>query len=488
MTLRPRIDSWRTCLARFMKSDDNEMTQHTSRSKCRIVSSIDMADLARAILEWLPEGQFERVVLKPNWVKHQENTSFPIDALVTNGNLIDGVIEACLEKYSGVQEITIGDVPLQSCRWDLLIQQSGIDRLMEKYRRYQTPRIRFLDLRKERVDVRSGFIAKAASRGGFGDPKGYREVQLDDSSFLDPISGEKNQFRVSDYDPEETTSSHRRGFHRYLICGSALECDLFINLPKMKTHQKTGITGALKNLVGINGEKAYLVHYRQGNFKYGGDEFPPGTPWPVMMQTKVREAFQKKSKVSFQIARSGWLLLRKLYGIQTEGTPENLSRRFYTAAGSWYGNDSIWRMVYDLNKIIRYSPCQGGCLAETPQREYVAIMDGMTAGEGNGPLQTLPIHTNTILLANDPFLMDMVMAQLAGFDYRKIPLLSQVRHFADRQWGTFDPEAVVVKVGGIPVTGIPNIRVLHRFIPPPGWRGHIELLEEQNERQKVPAV
>jgi uncharacterized protein (DUF362 family) len=30
-----------------------------------------------------------------------------------------------------------------------------------------------------------------------------------------------------------------------------LQADVFINLPKPKTHKRAGITGAMKNLVGI---------------------------------------------------------------------------------------------------------------------------------------------------------------------------------------------------------------------------------------------
>ena len=53
-----------------------------------------------------------------------------------------------------------------------------------------------------------------------------------------------------------------------------LEADVIINLPKLKTHQKAGITCALKNLIGINGNKEYLPHHRIGGFELGGDCYP----------------------------------------------------------------------------------------------------------------------------------------------------------------------------------------------------------------------
>ena len=53
-----------------------------------------------------------------------------------------------------------------------------------------------------------------------------------------------------------------------------MKCDLFVNLPKLKTHKKTGITCSLKNFVGINGDKNWLPHHTEGVPANGGDEFP----------------------------------------------------------------------------------------------------------------------------------------------------------------------------------------------------------------------
>lgn len=49
--------------------------------------------------------------------------------------------------------------------------------------------------------------------------------------------------------------------------------DVFINLPKMKVHKKTGVTLSLKNLVGINADKNWLPHYSGGSPRNGGDQF-----------------------------------------------------------------------------------------------------------------------------------------------------------------------------------------------------------------------
>src|ERR1700722_6289993 len=130
------------------------------------------------IIGWLPDGNFRRILLKPNWVKHQENTAFPISALVTSTHLIEAVVDACMEKYPAVEEITVGDVPLQSCDWDSLLQQAGIHRLIAKYEHSRTPRIRFCDLRRERFLLQSGFMVPSNGNHN-GDPRGYQEVILD---------------------------------------------------------------------------------------------------------------------------------------------------------------------------------------------------------------------------------------------------------------------------------------------------------------------
>lgn len=441
---------------------------------CVLSARYDLASLTRQVRDLLPDGAFRRICVKPNWVLHAEHPEFPIGALVTSPVLIRATIDACLERYRDLEWITVGDVPLQSCEWERMARQSGLDEVMAAYAGRTAPVIRFLDLRRERFRRERGFLVEDTTAHE-GDPLGYREVVLDEASFLDPISDRRARFRVSDYDPGVTTSSHRKGSHRYLVAGTALEADLFINLPKMKTHQKAGITGALKNLVGINGQKAYLVHHRRGGPREHGDEFGPATPWVIRAQVRVRELLQKRNRGLFSAARRGWLVLKRLYGIQTEVTREHLaSGRSYIAAGSWYGNDTIWRMVYDLNRIIRYAPAAGGRLAAAPQRAYVAIVDGIVSGEGNGPLQPLPVDSGALVAGRDPLLVDMVLARLMDFDYQRIPSLAHHREFGDAEWGAFDPATVPVERDGRTVIGLPGLLPIRPYLPPPGWRNHIE--------------
>jgi hypothetical protein len=421
----------------------------------------------------LPEGLFRKIMLKPNWVKHQELAQFPIEALVTSSEMIDQVIQACLRKYPRLEKITVGDVPLQSCEWEKLIRQAGVDRLMKKYEGHASARIEFLDLRKERWRERDGFLARDPEHEG--DPAGYAEVVLDERSLLEPVSDRASLFRVSDYDPEEMASVHGRGQHRYLIARSVLEADLFINLPKMKTHQKAGITGALKNLVGINGSKAYLVHHRKGFPSRGGDEFPETASKLFYYQARFREQLQKRSRFLFSCVRPVWRAIKRIRGIQTVGTPDKLNSNFYMGSGSWWGNDSIWRMVYDLNMIILFAAKEGGPLRPVLQRQYVAFLDGIISGEGNGPLQPLPVCSNVLAASENPFLIDLAMSKMMGFDYRKMPFLANMSQFPYQGWGGVCPEQFTVRKNGMTAEGgLKSVPVLRPYLSSPGWKGHIE--------------
>src|SRR4029079_16661561 len=99
----------------------------------------------------------------------------------------------------------------------------------------------------------------------------YVRFDLAGDSLLDPITSDAAPFRVTMYDPRALDETHRRGRHRYLVARELIEADVVFNVPKLKTHKKAGITGALKNLVGINGHKAYLPHHRKGGSIDGGD-------------------------------------------------------------------------------------------------------------------------------------------------------------------------------------------------------------------------
>src|SRR5262249_446314 len=101
----------------------------------------------------------------------------------------------------------------------------------------------------------------------------HQVVDLAEDSFLEDIAEHSGQFRVSMYKPSVMAEHHRAGKHEYLVTKRIFEADLVVNLPKLKTHAKAGLTGALKNLVGINGHKESLPHHIKGSYFSGGDGY-----------------------------------------------------------------------------------------------------------------------------------------------------------------------------------------------------------------------
>lgn len=413
-----------------------------------------------------------RIVIKPNWVLHETTPVFPIRALVTDARVIEAVADACLDVFPAAEEILVADCPLQWADWPQICEQSGLVPVMERLAQRSRGRVQFRDLRRE-VFKRAKANFLEVSDDEHGDPRGYREVQLGAQSHLEPISDQADLFAVSDYSASITRSNHLPGSHRYLVSQSFLDADLFINVPKWKCHAKSGITAALKNVVGINGDKAYLPHFRRGAPKWGGDEYDNKDRWAYWAQSTFRGALQKRSRLLYRAVKPGWELVKRLRGIETRFDRRDLApRNFYAGSGSWYGNQTVWRMIYDLNLLIGWADSEG-VLRTMPARHYFCVVDGLVSGEGNGPLEPLPRETDWLIFGHDPFAIDTALAWFMGFDPGRIPVLSERAQFLGADWGRFKMADLFAEMDGA------QLRVLDtphnfEFAPPPGWRGHIE--------------
>ncbi len=442
-------------------------------TRCFTNSASRLTELMRGQLRQdLGHLRPRQIVLKPNWVLHETDPAFPIQALVTDARVIDVAIECCLELFPDAESILVGDCPLQSAEWPRMCQQSGLEAVIAKYDKLAPGRVKFRDLRREvfQKDA-TGFMVPSDTE--HGDPIGYREICLGARSHLEPISDQAHLFAVNDYTSSITRSNHRKGDHRYLVSQSILNSDLFINLPKWKSHAKSGLTCALKNLVGINGDKAYLPHFRRGAPKWGGDEYRNENRWLYWLQTTLREKLQKRSQFAFRLLKPGWELLKRVRGIETRLTDRNAKpKEFYVAGGAWHGNQTIWRMIYDLNLII-HCVDRNGTLCDQPQRHYYCIVDGLISGEGNGPLQPLPRDTGWLVFGTDPFSIDAALAWFMGFDPRLMPVIEQRKNYLGPAWGEFDLEDLSVDLDGT-TTRVLGSPINLGFVPPPGWRHHIE--------------
>jgi len=69
--------------------------------------------------------------------------------------------------------------------------------------------------------------------------------------------------------------------------------------------------------------------------------------------------------------------------------------------GSWWGNDTLWRTILDLNRIARYAN-QTGRMHESPQRKILVLMDAVIAGEEEGPLEPRAKPCGYLIAGLDP--------------------------------------------------------------------------------------
>jgi hypothetical protein len=326
-----------------------------------------------------------------------------------------------------------------------------------------------IDLRREEWESKHGAVTRRKKLSG--DPRGSAAFDLGASSHFSGHAG-NGRYYGADYDVEEVNSHHCNGRHEYLLSKTVMEADLFINLPKLKTHKKTGITAALKNLVGINADKNWLPHHTQGNPDSGGDEFPNSAQIRKVEGTALKALRQ----VALRSPAIGgrFLALCRAAGRPIFGNGEKVIR-----AGNWYGNDTTWRMCLDLNGVFFFGRPDGtmASTADHNTRRYLALVDGIIGGEGNGPLDPDAVPAGIILGGANPVAVDSAAAVLMGFDPDKIPLLANA--FRSNRYplieGTWKDVQVISDFQSWTgkLEDIENSDCL-KFRPHFGWEGHIE--------------
>jgi uncharacterized protein (DUF362 family) len=138
-------------------------------------------------------------------------------------------------------------------------------------------------------------------------------------------------------------------------------------------------------------------------------------------------------------------------------------------------------MCCDLNRCLYYSDREGLHLdAEAPVRTVLTIIDGVLAGEGEGPLAPADVGLGAIIAGTDPLAVDLAAVRLMGFDERKLPKLrgpmedegpriTAVRSAADVEVGCVDEPGADPK--RIELDDIVAAKV---FEPHAGWVGHVE--------------
>jgi uncharacterized protein (DUF362 family) len=409
-----------------------------------VTESLGWADANGAFGNVVPSGA--KVVVKPNWVLHRNQGPWGLEPLITNTALISAVVRELLR--GPVQSVEVCDAPVQGCDWDQLCRDTGAQAWAE---RQATEDDRFLGLRDFRRTIRSS----GATSENLKPLSEYVLFDLATNSLLEAITKPDPNFRVTQYNPHYLAKTHHPGKHQYLIGRQVLEADVVVNLPKLKTHKKAGVTSALKNLVGINGNKEYLPHHRVGGSATGGDCYPGRNP----LKRGLEAAYDAYNISSRRFPRAIWGGVIRTFHALLHRTRDQVG-----IEGSWMGNDTVWRMSLDLNRILLYGR-PDGTLAETPQRIVLHVVDAITAGQGDGPLASEPLPLHLLLAGRSAPALDWIGAQLLGYDASKVPIVAH--SFDEFRWplADFSPGDIELSASAQHlVSPAPGIR------HPAGWR------------------
>ncbi len=310
-----------------------------------------------------------RVFIKPNWVASKWRESCPhkdtLYSVITHPAVIEAVTDFVAEALQGEGEIIIGDNPSIDADFEELMDFTQIRKIEDKYK----VKTSILDLRPLVCENLVNYGKRNLMTPKVGDPLGKVEINLGKDSMF--YGMDSKRFRGVFEERDETVASHSGENQLYTFAKSLYDADVYISIPKMKTHQKVGATLNLKGLVGSILNKNQLVHWQVGYPEIGGDEYSSKEEWEVGQAAKVKHR------------------------------------------GAWSGNDTIWRMVVDLYKAMLLK-----------NRVYFSVVDGIIAGEGQGPFCPTSKNANTLICGEDLFAVDCVTARYMGLDPKKIKYLS----------------------------------------------------------------
>jgi uncharacterized protein (DUF362 family) len=412
---------------------------------------------------WNPLGTIvragDKVLIKPNWVHHRNGSGHGLDCLVTHTSVIEAILLYVAK--ANPQSIIVCDAPIQGCDFEALIADRAVPEMMQRITANKVEAV-IMDLRRT---IRGGETLSGVTQEYCRPMKNYILFDLRSDSLLEAITHEDTEFRVTMYHPDLLKRTHSLGRHQYLVARDVIEADVVINVPKLKTHKKACLTGALKNMVGINGHKEYLPHHQKGGSSNSGDCYPGHS----LVKRLVEETLDAANRARGRVVRP--VLAATVKAAMALGKMMGADNNY---DGSWYGNDTVWRMCLDLQRVLHYG-LRDGTMSNQVQRRVLTITDAIIAGEGDGPLSPTPVELGMMTFGVNPAALDWVHAILMGLAPARIPLTREAFISYRYPLTDFPPENIVVHVDGLPVhLGELFARYGHKFRLPTGWEPAFE--------------
>lgn len=424
---------------------------------CRNAENLGWAETNRgAFGKMIFEGA--RVLIKPNFVLHRNQGNGGMLPLVTHPSIIKAVVVEVLK--ANPAQVIVGDAPLQKCDFAELLRVTELDEWAQDLQKKDSRFKGIVDFRRTISTFVDGVrFAEENQRA----EDNYVRFNLGKDSLLEPLTDDKNSFRVTNYDPRLMAKTHSPGNHQYLVAREVIEADVVINLPKLKTHKKAGITNALKNLVGINGNKEFLPHHRIGGAANGGDCYPSKD----LVKRSLEFVFDRQNMTDSLAKGKMWATIGTQFErmMRLKGDETGIE-------GAWSGNLTVPRMCVDLNRILLYGKTDAK-LGDEIQRQVLHVVDAIIAGQGDGPLASDELPLGLILAGANAAAIDWVGAYLLGYDAEKIPLLDYA--FEDFRWRIADFSPSEIELAGDwekgdSVTNLIETARRQKVDFPAGWR------------------
>lgn len=415
------------------------------------------------------------VLVKPNAV-HHKNTVDTVFASITHPSILRVVIDYCIIALKGNGSITIADCPVMSCDFSRWMELMYISDIIKFYKEKTSIEINCLDLRKTLLKWQFGYTPNYTRKEPNLDPRGYTKVNLKEESAFSSFSEDDIKRLVgADDNNKETVELHSNGNHCYEVSNTFLECDVLISVPKLKVHKKVGITCNLKGMVGLIGNKNSIPHFRKNSPGEGGDEYPDYLPGFQKLLYRyrrciihaIRSKHSSLSDILYLLFDTPRRLLEYLF-------LKRSIRNKVLLGGSWYGNDTAWRMGPDLMKVALYGRRDSGRLCDQP-RAFFSIVDGIIGGEDDGPLCPTGNRAGLILSGFNPVAVDCVASRLINLDYKKIKMLTFSKNNKRLKWeGNLNP---VIKSNDDAINSLWDNDFSIPFKTPIGWNNHLELFK-----------
>lgn len=424
---------------------------------------------------WNPLGAYitpgARVFVLCNFVYHRKplETTDEFLSKCTHGSVVRAIIDYVHIAAGASGIISYGNAPLQGCEWHKVLAETGADNVARFYDSQGltvTPR----DLRLFVTQVDDlGRVVNTVHR----DESDGVTVKLGARSLLNALyrdhasdglrlDGSEIDFRVSEYSPDRTAAFHGVDRHDYVINSEILASDVVVSVPKLKTHEKVGITVGLKGMVGCVGHKDCLAHHRFGPPRLRGDEYPEGSAVRVLL-SRFHDFVYRRRYPGFM--RGGLEVLDK----NARRVVRKVFRRIQS--GAWFGNDTAWRMTLDLAHIMHFAD-RSGRMTDREQRRHLVLVDGVVGGEGNGPLSSRAAPSKSLVFSDRLLGGDIAAVRLMGYRVAQVPLVSHAQSDAALGGGEQQDATVIHNDRHVRIEDVtPSLG--RAFVPPIGWKDHL---------------